>query len=479
MDQVGDLYGLLSLCRLRQSSPDIDAALEAAEAGRARLLAEALAGAARQDRGRRRNQVALTASAIRAAVPKGGALVLPVLTDIGAFAFVLTRNGEIVLEEELLGLDGAEARAHLFGKGNWQQAYRHAMRTPGWSRFCPNAVSMRPDYRRWNDQLGVTQAWLWKKLLGPVDRFLRETAKLSSAAHIVILPPGLFGVLPLHAAGPGRDGLYFCDHWTVSQIPSIRTLLACRQRAAERRALPVRLLAVIDPSDKAPLPGARAEAAAIKAQLPSTALTMLEREEARLTVVMRHLPIATHFHAASHGRHSAKAPRRSSIDLADTPLRLFMLDGARLGSMRLVYLSACESGLAGVQRMQDEFVGLPTGFVQAGAACVIGSLWPVFDDAAFLIARKFYELHIGEDATERLPPIDALRGAQNWLRSVTFGELRSIFPVRTGSHGAYLSLQAVPRFITASLGIHLPLGPDDARPFAAPHEWAAFMVTGA
>ena len=43
VERVGDLYGLLSLCQLRQAAPDPLTALIAADSGRARLLTEALA----------------------------------------------------------------------------------------------------------------------------------------------------------------------------------------------------------------------------------------------------------------------------------------------------------------------------------------------------------------------------------------------------------------------------------------------------
>ena len=48
--------------------------------------------------------------------------------------------------------------------------------------------------------------------------------------QVVLLAPGLLGLLPLHAAGPGADGRQFGEHWTVSYAPSVRALLTCRQR---------------------------------------------------------------------------------------------------------------------------------------------------------------------------------------------------------------------------------------------------------
>jgi CHAT domain-containing protein len=75
------------------------------------------------------------------------------------------------------------------------------------------------------------------------------------------------------------------------------------------------------------------------------------------------------------------------------------------------FLAACESGLAGIERIPEEFVGLPAGLVQAGAAAVAGSLWKVFDDAAYLLSRRFYAEHLGHAGFEQQSPAAALRAA--------------------------------------------------------------------
>src|SRR5262249_16292753 len=60
----------------------------------------------------------------------------------------------------------------------------------------------------------------------------------------------------------------------------------------------------------------------------------------------------------------------------------------------------------------DEYVGLPSGFLFAGATCVVASLWSVPDLATAVLMGRFYAnwrergLHIGA----------ALREAQRWLR---------------------------------------------------------------
>jgi CHAT domain-containing protein len=219
--------------------------------------------------------------------------------------------------------------------------------------------------------------------------------------------------------------------------------------------------------------------------------TILVGHEATLAAVTGRLSSTTCFHASTHGRHDSVQPARSGLKMSDGWLMLEDLRHARLDAARLVFLSACESGLAGVRKLPEEFIGLPAGFVQAGAACVIGSLWPIRDDASFLLAWRFYEEWLDEAGEERVKPALALRVALDWLRRVTFGELRKLFPIESGGDGVALILRdsdvmQLPDIEeieleapTKSREIRLPLGPDDERPYDHPEFWAAFACTGA
>jgi CHAT domain-containing protein len=220
---------------------------------------------------------------------------------------------------------------------------------------------------------------------------------------------------------------------------------------------------------------------------------ILEDTEATLAAVLEHLPSATCFHASTHGWHDSLQPTQSGLHLADAPLLLDALHNTKLDAALLVFLSACESGLAEVRRLPQEFIGLSSGFVQAGAVSVVGSLWPIRDDAAFLLAGRFYDLHLDERGLERMPPVQALRKAQDWLRRLTFADLRKLFPMVEHSDGTYLHLQTADRFEPppeppATEENHRPpeprrlllrLGPDTDQPYAAAQHWAAFTVTGA
>lgn len=142
-----------------------------------------------------------------------------------------------------------------------------------------------------------------------------------------------------------------------------------------------------------------------------------------------------------------------------------------LKATRLVTLSACETGLTDIRLSPDEYLGLPAGFLQAGAPAVISTLWAVDDLSTMLLMEHFYQAHL----QDHLPPAEALRQAQRWLRDLTADHLRQRF---AAEREALLTTRMPGEVVHTQYRRFAALDPD-ARPFAHPFCWAAFTFSGA
>jgi CHAT domain-containing protein len=120
-------------------------------------------------------------------------------------------------------------------------------------------------------------------------------------------------------------------------------------------------------------------------------------------------------HFATHVLLNSQHPELSGIVLSlvdeqgqpqDGFLRLHEVYNLKLGA-DLVVLSACETAL-GKEIKGEGLVGLTRGFMYAGAARVVASLWSVDDKATAKLMKQFYEGMLREG----LRPVAALRAAQ-------------------------------------------------------------------
>jgi CHAT domain-containing protein len=116
-------------------------------------------------------------------------------------------------------------------------------------------------------------------------------------------------------------------------------------------------------------------------------------------------------HVAAHAEVDEVDPLYSRVLLAPDDKdsgrlearEIFDLD---LSRVRLVTLSACESGLGKVDR-GDEIIGFTRSFLSAGVSGLIVSLWPVSDESTELLMSTMYEsLRSGRSAQ------DAMRAGQ-------------------------------------------------------------------
>ncbi|NJN84950.1 MAG: CHAT domain-containing protein, partial [Caldilineaceae bacterium] len=176
-------------------------------------------------------------------------------------------------------------------------------------------------------------------------------------------------------------------------------------------------------------------------------------------------------HFATHGFIDADRPEMSGLVLARAPSDadydgvLHMREVFELKvNADLVVLSACQTGL-GKQMGGEGVVGLSTAFFFAGTPSVVMSLWKVDDLATALLMQRLYgKLSQGK------PKAESLHEAKTWLRNLTRNELDNL-------------IKADPNLTALSRGFgqtqKSPKGTEnEPHPFAHPHYWAGFVLTG-
>ena len=93
-------------------------------------------------------------------------------------------------------------------------------------------------------------------------------------------------------------------------------------------------------------------------------------------------------HLACHAQFRSDNPLFSAVQLGDGWFTARDAYGLRL-NCGLVTLSACETGMNAVAP-GDELLGLTRGFLSAGSASVLLSLWTIDDEATAELMTTFY-----------------------------------------------------------------------------------------
>ena len=419
----------------------------------------------------------------RHALAGNGALVVPVITQLGASIIVVPAAPDRDSVRHVSLPDDTAEKLFVLLRGP-----RNDPKLKGWlGAYFINQLPSAEFQRRkpeWMAAIKGVGPELWRLFGENLDAELKA-AGLARGARLIFLPPGELGILPLGLAQDPVSKRHLMDDYEIVYAPSLEALVAAHSRAGE--TAPATLAVVINPTGD--LPGSEREGKLVASYFAKDARTVLERDRATAGAVLKALKGKTHWHFASHGTFSWQDARQSALIMHGME-RLSvgrLLEAEGLGRPRLVVLSACETGLYDLSSNPDEFIGLPGTFTALGAAGVVGTLWPVSDAATALLIARFYELYW--DA--KLSPPTALHSAQAWLRDATEAELDA-FAKNAAAKGRlerrYLAAieKDLARNSAASRSnqIDAPTikkGVDPKRPaktYAHPFFWAGFTYTG-
>ena len=309
-----------------------------------------------------------------------------------------------------------------------------------------------------DSQYSQAAAELTQMLIAPIAAHL-------GANRLVIVTDGALQYVPFAALAEPQDllkpapQLLIANHEIV-YVPSLSILSALRSEIEGRRPAPNALAIIADPvfekedprvsgqrgvSRKAVghpvayressrgeqrlgpddkdklrferLPFASSEARAIASLLPERERKLALGFDASLAMAQsKEFQQYRALHFATHGLIYGAYPQLYGVVLSlidrqgnrqDGFLRLNEIYNMKL-SADLVVLSACQTAL-GKDIKGEGLVGLARGFMYAGAARVVASLWKVDDRATAELMKYFYEGIFGQS---QLRPAAALRAAQ-------------------------------------------------------------------
>ena len=246
-------------------------------------------------------------------------------------------------------------------------------------------------------------ARLHQALLVPFEPHLSD----GRVRRLIVVPHDLLFHLPFHALHDGQG--YLLERFEVVYLPAA-SLLGQQSGQRPRRAL------IVGHDHEGHLPAALKEAQTIYQILAAAASKtgiephLLVSEDATDARLCQHAPDCGVLHLATHGVFRQDNPLFSALRLADNWLTLADIERLALPQAWLVTLSACETGLGNLRG--GDILGLSQAFLQAGAASLVVSLWPVPDEATKQLMIHFYHYLVAGKSKAA-----ALRSAQLTLRS--------------------------------------------------------------
>jgi CHAT domain-containing protein len=260
--------------------------------------------------------------------------------------------------------------------------------------------------------------------------------------QLTLIPHQTWHLLPLHLLT--LEGRYLAEHYPLRYLPSLQVLRLIREREEAQQGQGV----IIDnPTHDPNIAVASTQETETVFKLRGEIDKLLLHEQATLPVVQTELNQAQHSHFSCHGYYAPDL--QAGLMLADGNLTAKdLFSKIRLANPRLVVMSACET--AQLQpTLADEYMGLASSFLYAGAHTVLATQWRVDAFSSQLLIEDFYQGII-----QGLPPILALQQAQGKLKQMPREEV-------------WKRLQVEPEEMRMS-----------TIPYQHPYYWAGFVVIG-
>ena len=239
--------------------------------------------------------------------------------------------------------------------------------------------------------------------------FLKIQPNLEGVVKIVFIPYGRFHLLPLHAmyTEGERQKHYLMDDYLVTYAPSVKILRQCKTIERNRKDKVVVFSA--NPDTTRRLMFLQDEVKDImnifdSAKVIYNATKQNVIEEGKECNIF-------HFSGHAHFKGLTLHSGNENVSFDDYSVEDIFIS-LDLPEVYLVTLSACETGRILTEKNIDEYIGLPSAMLHAGAPTVVSSLWCVEDFSTSLLMRKMYQF-----IKEGKQKGEALSAAQRWLKN--------------------------------------------------------------
>jgi len=335
---------------------------------------------------------------------------------------------------------------------NWKTSYQNYGKT--------TSKQQSKEFHPWRESM---TAQLQK--LADILKIPEICTHLTNIQHLILIPHRDLHLLPLH--------FLFSDNlFTITYLPSIQAGID----RLDRQPSPSMSLLLVESPD--PLLFAEIEAPAIaNFHLNCNTLSSSQATTDNLKEALQQA--ADIFHFTGHAYHNTKQPSQSALILKNKqPLTSQEIGQFDLKTYYLVCLSACETGITGKEELIDEFVGLASSFLAAGAVYALSTLWIVDEISSGLMMIRFYQILNEQRCQNKLHPALALKEAQKWLRTLTYSELSNWYlelsEITKDNSGCSQDLKDEANLIRRERAKI----ESDKPPYADLYHWAGFTITG-
>ena len=234
---------------------------------------------------------------------------------------------------------------------------------------------------------------LWDDVVFPIVDFLRTIHPCQS--RIWWCPTAEFSLLPLHAAGPYRNGEQnLSDIYISSYIPTLSALIRARRPSTSNSTSQGKNFLAVGQANvvgQGELGSIGTELDKIVRRVDSlAAFTRMEGDECSVSRVSEALGEHEWVHFACCALPDEDQPLRTGFAFQDGHLTIQHLIQCELDSPEFAYLSAGHTAI-GDKRIPNEIMHLASAMMFAGFRSAIGTMGAVDDGVADRIASTFYD----------------------------------------------------------------------------------------